>query len=130
MPRGGKPDPVDVYVGNQLRTRRTLNGFSQTELADQLDITFQQLQKYENGANRISASRLWQVSKILGVPVSYFFDGLDENADPASGVLSTRAGLEFVRNFDECSQEVRKSASALCKAIAVSVGSATNEETE
>ena len=102
MPRGPNSHPVDVHVGKQLRTQRALFGLSQSELAKQLGITFQQLQKYESGANRTSASRLWQASKILGVPVSYFFEGLDGKADPAADILSTRAGLELVRDFEEC----------------------------
>jgi len=99
-------------------------------LAEQLDITFQQLQKYENGTNRMSASRLWYASKVLGVPVSNFFEGLDDSADPASEVLGTRAGLEFVRDFDACSKDVRKCASLLCKAIADAIGPTGNQETK
>jgi transcriptional regulator with XRE-family HTH domain len=128
MPRGKKPDPVDLHVGSLLRTLRTLHGLSQAELAERLDITFQQLQKYETGSNRTTAGRLWRASKILGVPISYFFDGLDGNADPAAGILSTRAGLEVVRNYESCSEDVRKSANRLCKAIAHDLGPTADKE--
>ena len=70
----GKPNSVDGYVGSRLRLRRTLLGYSQEKLADALGITFQQVQKYERGTNRISASRLYKLSQILEVSVTYFFD--------------------------------------------------------
>lgn len=65
--------PVDAYVGNRLRVARTLASKSQTELAEHIGVTFQQVQKYETGANRVSASRLWMISKFLNVPVATFF---------------------------------------------------------
>jgi len=68
--------PVDVHVGRRVRDQRNERDMSQTDLANACKITFQQIQKYENGANRVSASRLWQFAAILGVPVDYFFDGL------------------------------------------------------
>jgi transcriptional regulator with XRE-family HTH domain len=68
--------PVDVHVGLQLQQQRRRAGFSQQQLAAGLGVSFQQVQKYENGANRISASRLYQLSRLLGVPISYFFAGL------------------------------------------------------
>ena len=70
--------PVDVHVGRRVRIRRTLLGLSQEKLGEMLDLTFQQVQKYERGANRISASRLYQISHLLDVPVSYFFEELTE----------------------------------------------------
>ena len=69
---------VDVHVGKRVRLRRTLLGMSQEQLGSSLNITFQQVQKYERGANRIIASRLWDMSQILDVPVSYFFDDMSE----------------------------------------------------
>lgn len=72
----GTPDVVDVHVGKRLRVRRSLMGMSQEKLSDCVGITFQQIQKYEQGANRISAGRLYQFSKILDVPVSYFFENI------------------------------------------------------
>src|SRR4051812_16255430 len=70
----GTPDPVDVHVGQRLRVRRSLMGLSQEKLAESIGLTFQQIQKYERGMNRISAGRLYQFSKILDVPVTYFYD--------------------------------------------------------
>jgi transcriptional regulator with XRE-family HTH domain len=78
----GRPNPVDAHVGARVRLRRTLLGLSQEKLGAQLGLTFQQVQKYEHGANRISASRLHALSTILDVPVSFFFDDLDPNAVP------------------------------------------------
>ena len=72
------PHPVDVHVGSRVRTRRTLLGMSQTALAEALRLTFQQVQKYERGANRVSASRLHEISRILDVPVAWFFEDMDE----------------------------------------------------
>jgi transcriptional regulator with XRE-family HTH domain len=74
--RGEGPNPIDVHVGARLRLRRTLLGLSQEKLGEAVGITFQQLQKYERGSNRISASRLFNLSQVLGVPVSFFFDDL------------------------------------------------------
>lgn len=71
-----KPDPVDIHVGQRMRMRRTLVGMSQEKLGDAIGLTFQQIQKYERGTNRMGASRLYQMSQVLGVPVSYFFDDL------------------------------------------------------
>ena len=98
------PDPVDVHVGHRARLRRTLLGMSQTALGAALGLTFQQVQKYEKGINRISASKLWNLTQILDVPVSYFYDDMPaDRAGPApSGngqypdVLLRRETLEFV----------------------------------
>jgi transcriptional regulator with XRE-family HTH domain len=72
---GRSPDPVDKHVGSRVRMRRLMLGLSQSKLADQLGLTFQQVQKYEKGSNRIGAGRLHQLSHILDVPVSFFFEG-------------------------------------------------------
>ncbi|HEX2151868.1 MAG TPA: helix-turn-helix transcriptional regulator [Stellaceae bacterium] len=80
----GVPDPVDVHVGVRIRTRRLLLGMNQETLANALGLTFQQVQKYEGGANRVSASRLVQVAEVLGVPVAYFFPDLDSTDDTAA----------------------------------------------
>ncbi len=71
-----KPDPIDVHVGSRLRLRRTLLGMSQEKLGKALSLTFQQVQKYERGANRIGASRLYRLSQILDVPVAFFYDDM------------------------------------------------------
>ena len=75
----GKPNAVDIHVGSRVRQRRTLLGFSQERLASALDLTFQQVQKYERGANRIGAGRLYQLARALEVPVTYFFEELDDS---------------------------------------------------
>ena len=82
-PKGG-PKAMDVHVGNRLRMRRSIIGWSQERLADAVGLTFQQVQKYERGANRISASRLYDFSRVLDVDVSYFFEQYNEKQKPAS----------------------------------------------
>ncbi len=75
----GQPNPVDVHVGNRIRLRRTLLGLSQEKLAAMLGLTFQQVQKYERGMNRVGASRLWDIGKVLDVPVEFFFEDMDKS---------------------------------------------------
>ncbi len=72
------PHPVDKHVGSRIRQQRTLLGWSQSKLAEAIGLTFQQVQKYEKGSNRIGASRMWQFAQALGVPVASFFEGLPE----------------------------------------------------
>jgi transcriptional regulator with XRE-family HTH domain len=79
----GTPDNVDVHVGQRLRIRRSLLGMSQEKLAEAIGLTFQQIQKYERGTNRVSAGRLYQFSKILGVPIAYFYEQFGEVFQPA-----------------------------------------------
>lgn len=79
MGRIAKSHPVDVHVGTRLRQRRSLLGISQTKLGESVGLTFQQVQKYERGSNRVSSSRLFEFAQILDVPVSYFFDELPHN---------------------------------------------------
>ena len=82
--RGRLPDgtanPVDLHVGAKLRESRLKRGLSQERLAEEMGITFQQVQKYEKGLNRIGASRLWDLAQVLGEPISYFYEGMDEEA--------------------------------------------------
>ncbi len=75
-----RASPVDAYVGDRVRERRTVLGYNQQQLGEALGVSFQQIQKYERGANRISASRLYRLAKFLDAPVSFFFDGLSEGA--------------------------------------------------
>lgn len=84
----GKPNNIDIHVGNRVRQRRTLMGLSQEKLAGSLDLTFQQVQKYERGANRIGAGRLYQLARALEVPVTYFFEELEEEGVTSGGVES------------------------------------------
>ena len=74
----GEPNPVDVHVGKRIRMRRTLLGWSQEKLAELLGLTFQQIQKYEKGLNRVSASRLWDFSVVMDTPVSFFYEDMDK----------------------------------------------------
>jgi transcriptional regulator with XRE-family HTH domain len=80
----GRPNPVDAHVGQRLRLRRTLLGLSQEELGHSVGLTFQQIQKYEHGANRIGTSRLWDLSRALNCSVSYFFEEMDDTTAGAS----------------------------------------------
>ena len=102
------PDPVDVFVGSKIRERRLVLGMSQEALGDRLQISFQQLQKYERGANRVSASTLHRLTRILDAPVSYFFDGVPGDR-PASAMMQSphhmpkREELELMRDFSQIS---------------------------
>ncbi|MCC9621277.1 helix-turn-helix domain-containing protein [Thalassospira sp. MA62] len=80
----GKPNPVDIHVGARIRLRRTLLGMSQEKLGEAIGLTFQQVQKYERGANRVGASRLYDLSRVLEVPVSFFFDDMPEEVSSIS----------------------------------------------
>ncbi len=97
---------VDVHVGKRVRHRRWLIGMTQQQLAQQVGIKFQQIQKYETGANRISASRLWDIAEALDVPVSFFFDGLEETQKSASekksvpaDLMGDKEALDLVRSY-------------------------------
>jgi transcriptional regulator with XRE-family HTH domain len=109
MPRNG-PDPIDKHVGTKLRARRTKLGMSQTTLADALGMSFQQVQKYEKGANRIGAGRLQHIAQILKMPVQSFFEGLPEDeqrraptdapdAQYVADYLATSDGLNLTKAF-------------------------------
>lgn len=97
--------PVDVHVGKRIRHRRWMVGMTQQQLAEKVGIKFQQIQKYETGMNRVSASRLWDIADALEVPVSFFFEGLDQKEPtlPAKGVpadlLADKEALELVRSY-------------------------------
>lgn len=91
----GKPNAVDIHVGNRVRQRRTLLGLSQERLAAALDLTFQQVQKYERGANRIGAGRLYQLARALDVPVSYFFEDLDDEHYPSASSVQEDAAPAY-----------------------------------
>src|SRR5205823_15127670 len=91
----GVPDPVDVHVGARIRTRRLLIGMNQEALAQKLGLTFQQVQKYEGGANRVSASRLSEIAEILGVSISHFFSDLEpDGAEPSVREREARERLQ------------------------------------
>jgi transcriptional regulator with XRE-family HTH domain len=95
--------PVDAHVGKRIRHRRWMVGMTQQQLADKVGIKFQQIQKYETGMNRVSASRLWDVADALGVSISFFFEGLAEGSDThlqAQGdMMADKEALELVRSY-------------------------------
>ena len=95
-PDGG-PNPIDTHVGNRIRLRRQLLGYSQEKLASLLGLTFQQVQKYEKGMNRVGASRLWDMGKVLGVPISFFFEDMDET-EPSDPMLRQET-IELVKAY-------------------------------
>ena len=98
---------VDVHVGKRIRQRRWLIGMTQQTLADMVGIKFQQIQKYETGSNRVSASRLWEIGEAMGVPVSFFFEGIKDNSQhtgaesqyAAPDMLSDKEAMELVRTY-------------------------------
>lgn len=112
---------VDAHVGARMKLRRTLLGMSQTSLANALGVTFQQVQKYERGGNRVSASRLHDMCRVLDVPVSFFFDGLDVGGTSSfvEESFARREILELARGFAAIeSPKLRRTILELTKAIA------------
>ena len=120
----GVPDPVDVHVGGRVKLRRTLLGLSQEELADAVGVTFQQIQKYERGTNRMGASRLFDMATVLDVPVSYFYQDIPKEIrarksnevtppsesfelanDPELSLYTKRETLELVRYYFQISDK-------------------------
>lgn len=128
-----RPNPIDVHVGQRLRQRRVLAGLSQEKLARMVGITFQQVQKYERGANRIVASRLFQLANVLDVPVSYFFeeiseDAANDDAEPQESlvgadalshdIMAERETLELVRIYYSIeNDQIRRRAFDLLRAL-------------
>lgn len=91
-----KPSPIDAHVGARIRLRRTLMGMSQERLGESLGLTFQQIQKYERGVNRVGASRLYDLARVLDVPISFFFDDMPEPlARTGAGEMGARRGFGF-----------------------------------
>ena len=133
----GVPNPVDIHVGSRVRLRRTLLGLSQEKLGDAVGLTFQQIQKYERGANRIGASRLFQLSNILDVPIMFFFDEMPRGLKTAEAQvirglqeleqktleldpLARRETLELVRAYYKIANpKVRKRLFELTKSLAI-----------
>jgi transcriptional regulator with XRE-family HTH domain len=126
------PNPVDKYVGSRVRMRRIMLGMSQEKLGEALGLTFQQVQKYEKGTNRVGASRLQQISEILQVPVSFLFDGgpggadgFSEGSSPAyvSDFLATSEGLALTRAFTRITDaKLRRSIVELVEQVAAREG--------
>jgi transcriptional regulator with XRE-family HTH domain len=129
------PNPVDRYVGSRVRMRRIMLGMSQEKLGDALGLTFQQVQKYEKGTNRVGASRIQQISEILQVPVSFLFEGgpsgttnaedFSEGTSPAyvSDFLATSEGLALTRAFTRITDaKLRRSIVEMVEQIAAREG--------
>ncbi|MHA1524477.1 MAG: helix-turn-helix domain-containing protein [Alphaproteobacteria bacterium] len=125
------PHPIDQHVGGRVRLRRMLVGMSQEQLGEKLSLTFQQVQKYEKGANRISASKLWQISKILGVTVQFFYDGIDEAQAGAeqsfaendqakfAGMMQSSDGIHLSRHYYNITDpDLRRAVVDLAKTLA------------
>lgn len=127
-----KPNPIDVHVGGRIRLRRNMLGMSQEKLGENLGITFQQIQKYEKGTNRVGASRLQAIASVLKTPVAFFFDGApDQEGGQSSGFaedsstsyvvdfLNTAEGIQLNRAFVKISDpKVRRKVVDLVKALA------------
>lgn len=120
------PNPHDIHVGQRVRDRRKAIRMSQTSLADAIGVTFQQVQKYERGNNRISASTLFNTATVLKVPVDYFFDGLDAfdtikasaSETGARSFVESREGVELAQLFMRLSAEQRKFVATTAKGLA------------
>lgn len=98
--RESRPSPIDVHVGSRIRLRRTLLGLSQERLGGALGLTFQQVQKYERGVNRVGASRLFDLSRVLDVPISFFFDDMPDALAAAYGTQPQRCVAGFAKVQD------------------------------
>ena len=119
------PNPTDIHVGSKIRMQRNLARMSQSALGDAIGVTFQQVQKYEKGTNRVGASRLQQIAAVLNVPVAIFFEGSVSESSPndnSQGImdfLATKQGLELNRSFMKIKDPIiREKAVQLVKAIA------------
>lgn len=113
--------PVDVHVGKRIRHRRWLIGMTQQQLADKVGIKFQQIQKYETGMNRVSASRLWDIADAMDVTISFFFEGLSEDVR-AEGVvqgdlMADKEALDLVRSFYSIPEAQRRRLLELAKVL-------------
>lgn len=110
------PHRVDVHVGQRIRQRRWLTGMTQQKLAELVGIKFQQIQKYETGANRVSASRLWDIADALGVNVSFFFEGLETNEQKAKeavenvpvDVMGDKEAMDLIRSYYSIPEDQRR----------------------
>jgi len=107
--------PVDVHVGKRIRHRRWMVGMTQQQLAEMVGIKFQQIQKYETGTNRVSASRLWNIAEALNVEVSFFFEGLDGDNEDAEGkqivpsdLIADKEAMDLVRSYYGIPEHQRK----------------------
>ncbi len=110
---------IDRHVGGRVRERRIMLGLTQQQLADLIGVTYQQAHKYERGINRVSAGRLFEIAQVLGVPVSFFFDGLSVAVEPQEVSPRQRMCLELARNFAMIDNEKHQEAlSQMARALA------------
>lgn len=124
MKRNAAAQNVDRYVGARIRERRIMLGLTQQQLADLIGVTYQQAHKYERGINRVSAGRLFEIAKVLSVPVGYFYEGLGEGIEPKAPTARERMMLELARNFSEIRNEKHQEAfSQLARALSSAGGS-------
>ena len=114
------PDPVDIHVGARVRERRKSLGLSQSGLGDHVGLTFQQIQKYERGVNRISASKLWVIADLFDVPIPWFFEGLGKASKGQEDVMDKEEARQLGRYYAACPASVRHSLRALFRAAAES----------
>jgi transcriptional regulator with XRE-family HTH domain len=111
---------IDRHVGARIRERRIMLGLSQQQMADMIGVTYQQAHKYERGINRISAGRLYEITRVLNVPITYFFEGLDVSDEEDALNPRQRMCLELARNFASISNQRHQEAlSQLARALAV-----------
>jgi transcriptional regulator with XRE-family HTH domain len=122
MPRSRKIGPVDAHVGARIRRRRTMMGMRQTELAGRIGVSFQAVQKYETGSNRVSAALLWAIARTLDVPVGHFFEGLEDGPTAEPATKEELIALKIVPPLSMLTPELQALivdlAHALAKAIA------------
>ena len=111
--------PVDVHVGKRIRHRRWMVGMTQQQLADRVGIKFQQIQKYETGMNRVSASRLWDISEALGTSISFFFEGLSvqNEGTPATDPMADKEAMELIRTYYAIPEAQRRRLFELAKVL-------------
>jgi transcriptional regulator with XRE-family HTH domain len=118
---GGRTRRIESHVGERIRLRRTELGLTQEQLAEALEVSYQQIQKYETGANRVSAGRIFEIARKLGVAVGYFFEGLSDAEDPGLPLEHggrQRSAIELVRKFGQIEDpEVRAAIAGLVKTI-------------
>ena len=111
-------NPVDLHIGQRVRHRRWLTGMTQQQLADAVGIRFQQIQKYESGANRISASRLWSIANALGAPVSFFYGDMDgAQNEAANDPMGAKETFELVRAYYGMAAAPRRELFGLMRAL-------------
>lgn len=111
---------IDTVVGRRIKARRQAMRMTQTQLADKIGVTFQQVQKYENGTHRVSAARLWQISDVFQVPITYFFEGVATTGEVAerADILSDRGAMELIQLYTNLTSEQRKAVLSFLRSVA------------